>query len=58
MCSKQVLDSDKPLDERDLVQFNIFRQIYRKEARAVNVKLLEKAPEKKENGKVHQGLKT
>ncbi|GMH35324.1 hypothetical protein BSKO_03192 [Bryopsis sp. KO-2023] len=45
-------DQAVPLDERDEVEFEIFRQVYRKEARAVKVKLLEKAPEKTENGKI------
>lgn len=48
----QVIGGTKMLDERDLVEFQVFRQMYRKESRAINVKLLEKAPEKIENGKV------
>jgi len=47
-----VEDQSVPLDERDEVQFNIFRQLYRQEGRAVNVKLLEKAPEQREFGKI------
>jgi len=47
-----VEDQSIALDERDEVEFSIYRQFYRQEGRAVKVKLLEKAPDQREFGKV------
>lgn len=48
----QMKDPNVALDERDEVQFQIFRQLYRQEGRAIDIQLLEKAPEQREFGKV------
>lgn len=45
-------DQKIALDERDEVEFSVFNQIYKKEGRAIDVKLIEKASEQREFGKV------
>lgn len=50
--SHQVEDPDAELDERDIVEFRVIRHNYRKEGRAMEIKLLSKAPEWRELGKV------
>ena len=47
-------DQKVAMDERDEVQFRIYRQIYRQEGRALDIKLLEKAPDQREFGKVRR----
>ncbi|CAD7695113.1 unnamed protein product [Ostreobium quekettii] len=50
--SHQVEQADVELDERDEVEFRVVCNNYRREGRALEVRLISKAPERRELGKV------